>query len=370
MRNGAEVYAVMSPAAQKLLRPDLLEWATGNPVITSLSGKTEHVRLAGQWIGKADLILIAPCTANTVSKIALGIDDTAVTTFASMALGNEIPLIIAPAAHEPMYNNRSVVENMAKLVSLGVEVVKPRVEEGKAKMADSDSIVSAVERTIAPKTLSGKNVLVTSGPTVEFIDPIRVISNLSSGKMGLSLARAAWRRGANVFYIYGGNLTPPPFIGSTRVLTTSEMANAVDKELDTRAYDIFISAAAPADFRPKRRNNKKIPTRRGSVVLKLVPTEKVLERVTSRSPRPFVVAFKAETTESLNELAKGSRRFLSHSSVDMVVANRVGADGPFGSETDEFLVVKGRRIVHLEKDTKENLAYKILNEIQKFIRRN
>jgi len=188
MRHGAEVNAVMSEAAEKLVRPETLEWATGNPVVRRLTGKTEHVRLAGKWKGKADLVLIAPCTANTMSKVAVGIDDTPVTTIASMALGGGIPLVICPAAHEPMYKNPAVVSNMQKLMERGVDFVGPRIEEGKAKMASIDEIVQAVLRSFTRKDMQGKRVVVTGGPTVEFIDPVRVITNLSSGKMGLALA--------------------------------------------------------------------------------------------------------------------------------------------------------------------------------------
>src|SRR2546428_9594094 len=196
MRHGAEVNAVMSEAAEKLVRPETLEWATGNPVIRRLTGKTEHVRLAGKWKGKADLVLIAPCTANTISKVAVGIDDTPVTTIASMALGGGIPLVICPAAHEPMYKNPAVVSNMQRLMERGVDFVGPRIGEGKAKMGGIDGIVQAVLRSFTRKDMQGKRVVVTGGPTVEFIETARGMTNLSSGNMGLALAMEAWGWGA------------------------------------------------------------------------------------------------------------------------------------------------------------------------------
>ena len=165
IRHGAEVVAVMSPAAGRLIRADLLEWATGNPVIRELTGKTEHVRLVGESPMKVDLLLVAPCTANTISKMALGIDDTPVTTFASMAIGNGVPVLVCPAAHEPMYRNRAVMENVKRLEDLGVEVVEPRIEEGKAKIADQQTIVLAVLRLLAKKDLEGKGVLISGGPS-------------------------------------------------------------------------------------------------------------------------------------------------------------------------------------------------------------
>ena len=201
-----------------------MEWATGNPVVRELTGKTEHVRLLGESPEQADLLLVAPCTANTISKIALGIDDTPVTTFASMAIGNGVPVLVCPAAHEPMYRNSAVMENIKRLKEMGVEVVEPRIEEGKAKIADRQTIVLAVLRLLAKKDLEGRSVLVSGGPSAEFIDPVRVITNLSSGKTGLDIATEAWRRGASVSYVYGGSLAPPSSIRSRRIVTTEEMS--------------------------------------------------------------------------------------------------------------------------------------------------
>ena len=183
MRHGADVNAVMSDSAEKLVRPETLEWATGNSVVRRLTGKTEHVRLAGEWEGRADLVLVAPCTANTISKMALGIDDTPVTTLASMALGGGIPLLVAPAAHEPMYRNPAVEANIQRLKDRGVGFVGPKFEEGKAKMATVGEIVDAAIRRLAKKDLEGRKIIITGGPTAEFIDPVRVITNFSSGKM-------------------------------------------------------------------------------------------------------------------------------------------------------------------------------------------
>ena len=168
MRNGAEVSTVMSAMAQKIIHPYLMEWATGNPVVTELTGKIEHVMLAGEGMGKADLVLVAPATANTISKIACGIDDTPVTTVVSTAFGSGIPIMIVPAMHESMYRHPVVTENVRKLGSLGVEFVGPRVEEGKAKIAEVKEIVDAVIRRLTVKRdLAKRKVLVTAGPTLE-----------------------------------------------------------------------------------------------------------------------------------------------------------------------------------------------------------
>lgn len=369
MRHGAEVYPVMSGAAQKLLKADLLEWATGNPVTRSLSGKTEHVRLAGDWPGRADLVLVAPCTANTISKIALGIDDTPVTTFASMALGSKIPLVVCPAAHEPMTRNQAVADNLARLRSRGVEVVEPRVEEGKAKMADNSTIVAAVMRTLAKKDLLGLNVLVTGGPTAEFIDPVRVITNLSSGKMGLSLAADAWRRGARVTYIYGGMLAPPSYIRSRRIVTTDEMLDHVVAAVKKERFDVFMAAAAPADFTPEKMSSKKIPTKEGAFSLTLRPTVKIVEAVRKTMPSTFIVAFKAETVKSLRELESRAKAFLKKSRVDVVVANSVARNKVFGSDYNEVLIVSRGHRVFVPRATKEWVASRIIDVVMRAFRK-
>lgn len=367
IRHGAEVYTVMSKAAKKLITPDLLEWATGNKPITSLTGRSEHVRLAGELSGRADLILIAPCTANTISKIALGIDDTPVTTFASMALGSGIPIIVCPAAHEPMYRNPSVISNLERLKQLSVEVIEPRIEEGKAKMASNEIIVSSVIRALSRKDLSGKSVIVTGGPTVEFIDPVRVITNLSSGKMGVALAEEAWRRGAKVTYIHGGELIPHGRIERIKVSTTEEMLREIIQKLETSHYDILISAAAPADFTPLERREEKISSREGEIILRLRPTRKIINEVRSKWKDIFIVAFKAETTTSMEELEKKARELMNESNIEMVVANSVGEQKVFGSDYNEVLIVTKRGKIHIERDLKENIARKIIDEMVRLI---
>ena len=365
MRHGAEVHAVMTAAAQRLVRADLIEWATGNPVVKSLTGKTEHVRL----IEGADLVVVAPCTANTISKIALGIDDTPVTTVCSMALGSSVPVVLCPAAHEPMYRNPSVVQNLARLKDLGVEVVEPRIEEGKAKIADNMTIVATVVRRLSKGDLAGVGVLVTGGPTVEFIDPVRVITNLSSGKMGLSLALEAWKRGARTKYLYNGSLTPPAFLNAEKFLTTDDMLRLVMKELKAGEYDLYISAAAPADFAPTRRKPTKIPTGRGELTLMLRPTTKIVDEVRRRWPGMFILAFKAETVESIEDLEKKAREYLHETGVSMVAANPVSSDTGFGSDYNEAVLVTKDRAITLGRDLKERLAGKMIDAVSRELRR-
>lgn len=369
MREGAEVYPVMSEAAERLVRPEILEWATGNPVVRKLTGRTEHVRLAGEWRGRADVLVIAPCTANTISKIALGIDDTPVTTLASMALGNSIPVVICPAAHEPMYRNPMVQQNTDRLKQLGVEFVGPKFEEGKAKMAEVGEIVDCVIKTLSAKDMNGMKVVVTGGPTVEYLDPVRVITNLSSGKTGVLLAREAWRRGATVRYIFGGTLWPPQYIPSVRVSTTVEMLNAVLQELQRERCDLFIAAAAPSDFGPANPRDDKIPTRAGSLSVTLVPTPKIVNEVRKRWPELYIVAFKAETVRTGGELEQVARRFLKESGVDMVVANDVSGGKGFGADTNTVMLVGGGRTKVIENETKEMITRQILDRVVSNLRR-
>ena len=249
MRHGAEVFAVMSTMAQKIIHPYLMEWATGNPVVTELTGKIEHVALAGAHVHKAELILVAPATANTIGKIASGIDDTTVTSVASTAFGSKIPIVVVPAMHESMYRHPILDANVQKLKTLGVEFVGPRIEEGKAKIAETEEILQVVIRKLsASKDFDGMKILVTAGPTSEYIDPVRIITNKSSGLMGIEVAREALLRGAEVTLIYGpGTVIPPAEARVIRVETTTEMYEAVVSELKSQKYDAVIAAAAATD---------------------------------------------------------------------------------------------------------------------------
>lgn len=369
MREGAEVYPVLSEAAEKLVRPETLEWATGNPVVRRLTGRTEHVRLAGEWEGKADLVLLAPCTANTISKVALGIDDTPVTTLASMALGGGIPLVVCPAAHEPMYRNPSVESNIARLKALGVEFVGPTLEEGKAKMAGVGAIVDAVVRALSRRDLTGTKVVVTGGPTVEFIDPVRVITNLSSGRTGVALAKEAWRRGARVSYVYGGPLAPPEYVRSVRARTTEDMMEVILAELGKEKCDAFVHSAAPADFAPDEPAAKKIPTANGGIEVRLRPTPKIVDEVRRRWPSLYIVAFKAEAAGSQEELEGAAARFLKESGVDMVVANDVGWGKGIGGATNSVTLLGGGPKKVMKEQGKALIAEAILARVAKALGR-
>jgi len=334
MRRGADVRVVMTPRATQLITPQLMHWATGNEVITELTGKLEHVELA-QW---TDLILTAPTTANTLSKVACAIDDTPVTSVVSVALGLGKPVVVVPAMHGSMYQHKLLQENLARLRSAGVHVLEPRLEEGRAKLPEVQEIVSFVIGLLGPRDMQGMRALVTAGPTIEPIDPIKLITNRSSGKMGIAVARAAAARGAEVTLIYGpGNETPPANIKLVRVQTTAEMHDAFERELGSR-HDIIVSAAAAQDFAVERPAEQKLKHSE-PVTLKLVSAPRVLDGVRKLAPDAFVVGFKAEHDVSDEELLEAAKDKLAEG-LDMVVANDVARSGAgFGTDTNEVVIV-------------------------------
>ena len=372
MRLGAEVYAVMTPMAQRIIHPYLMEWATGNPVVTELTGQVEHVTLAGDHPKKADLILVAPCTANTIGKVAAGIDDTPVTTVLTTAIGSGIPIIIAPAMHGSMYRHSIVLENIRKLESIGIEVLMPRMEEGKAKIPQTGEIVDAViKRLAAERDLEGLRILVTAGPTREYIDAFRFISNPSSGKMGVAIAEEALRRGAEVTLIYGpGTAQPPSGVELIRVESTEEMLNAAVEVLRERHYHVAILAAAAADYGPRERKMVKTPSKMESWTLKLKPLPKIIEAVRKASPETYLVGFKAEYNVSEEELIERAYRRLREVGMNLIVANDVSKEGVgFGYDTNEIYIIDpNRRVIHISKTSKREIARKLLDIVNERLR--
>ena len=374
MRQGAEVFTVMSSMAQKVIHPYLMEWATGNTVVTELTGKIEHVSLVGEHFSKADLVLVAPATANTISKIACGIDDTAVTSVASTAFGSKCTIIIVPAMHESMYNHPILAENINKLKGLGVQFIGPRIEEGKAKIAQTREIVDDIAHRLTTKQdLSGLRVLITAGATIEHIDPVRVLTNKSSGKMGVALAEEALSRGAEVTMVYGlGSSAPPLRANLISVETTEQMHDAVTSELRSKEYDVTIAVAAPADWTPEKPYSFKLSTHRlDSLNLRLKPTAKIIESVKKVSPRTFLVAFRAEYRISRKELIESAYRRLTEAKADLIVVNDVGKKGAgFGTDTNEvFILDKKKETVHVKLTRKREVAEKILNVVSQKIKK-
>jgi phosphopantothenoylcysteine decarboxylase/phosphopantothenate--cysteine ligase len=345
-RRGAVVQPVMSHAASCIIQPDALTYASGRETITKLSGRVEHITYCGEG-GSADLLLIAPCTANTISKIACGIDDTTVTTFATTALGSQKPVIVVPAMHLSMYHHPAVIENIAKLKTWGVEIVDPRVEEGKAKIADSEEIVLRCERAVLGTALGGKKVLITSGPCREPVDDIRVLTTRSSGQMGRELALQAFRLGADVTVIHRDTF---PCVNNVFVETAVEMRSAVHRCFSERGADIYISAAAISDFAPKRVDGK-IPSGK-PVTLFLEPLPKVLSEVIDHY-KALIIAFKLGRTPK-----KLAKKMLDQG-VAMVLMN---APETMGSSRGEYMLLTRNGELPLS-GTKEEIACAIWNAV-------
>ncbi|MDN7023568.1 bifunctional phosphopantothenoylcysteine decarboxylase/phosphopantothenate--cysteine ligase CoaBC [Methanoculleus sp. FWC-SCC1] len=327
-RRGAVVQAVLSEAAAGIISPEALTYATGRPAITRCTGLVEHVVYCGEG-GEADLLLIAPCTANTIGKIACGIDDTAVTTFATTALGRGMPVVLVPAMHESMYRHPAVAGNLERLKNWGIDIVDPRIEEGKAKIAETDRIVLAAERALSGKPLAGRKVLITSGACAEPVDDVRVLTTRSTGMMGRALAREAYRLGAEVTVVHSGSA---PAVRNIPVSTAAEMREAVLRQCHEEGVDIYISAAAISDYAPERREGK-IPSGEAQNI-RLNPLPKLLDAVI-RACRPVTVAFKLgwdAEEQAAAMLGKGAA---------MVVANTPPAMG--AAEGSFVLVTKDGR---------------------------
>ena len=357
MRQGAEVRVAMSKKATDLITPELMHWASGNPVIDDLTGRVEHVDL-GQW---ADIVLVAPATANSIGKMASGIGDTPPTALVSVVRGLDKPTVIVPAMHESMYKQDITGNNVSKLEDLGMHFLEPNYEEGKAKLPSVDQIVEFVIGLTRPKDLSGLSVLVTAGPTYEEVDPVRVLTNRSSGKMGIETAKAAAIRGAEVTLIYGpGTEEPPASVRTVHVKTTEDMLNAVEEELDEKKYDLMVAAAAPQDFKPEEFSNEKL-RRDEKISLDLVPTDSILERAGEVSPETYRIGFKAECGVSDDELETASKMEMEKYGLDMVVGNDVARSGAgFNTDTNDVLILSGTDKLQI-KGSKFEIANSILD---------
>ncbi|MGA9098848.1 MAG: bifunctional phosphopantothenoylcysteine decarboxylase/phosphopantothenate--cysteine ligase CoaBC [Methanotrichaceae archaeon] len=361
IRRGADVHCIMSPAARQILHPFALEYASASPVITEITGKVEHVEFCGIG-GKADLFLIAPATANTIGKIACGIDDTPVTTFATTAIGSGKPVMVVPAMHEAMYCHPAVMKNIDALRSMGVIVIDPRVEEDKAKIADNSRIVLEVERLLGKNDLSGKRILITSGSNAERIDPIRILTNRASGKTGAEVALEAYRRGADVAIVHRFNQGLP--FREIYAESAMEMLDAVMDEL-SKGYDAMISAAAVADYTLDP-SSEKIKSGQ-ELVLRLKPTKKIIRTVRDAYPNLKIVGFKAETNVPEDELAKRAEQSMYASRLDIVVANEIGSKG-MGTDENKVMIIDRKGNKTWVEGKKMAIARSIIDKLSEVLR--
>jgi len=347
-RKGASVQVVMSGAAAGIVTPEALTYACGRPAITRISGMVEHVTFCGDG-GSANLLVIAPCTANTISKIACAIDDTPVTTFATTAIGSGMPVIIVPAMHHSMFRHPGLTENIEKLEAWGIRILSPRIEEGKAKIAEIGEIVLEAERAVMGKPLAGKKVLVTSGPCRETVDDVRILTTRSSGTMGKELALQAFRLGADVTIVHGDSI---PCVTNINAESAKEMRDAVMNELAIRGgTDIYISAAAISDFAPERTHGK---IRSGKpAVVRLSPLPKLLDEV-MQEYSPFAVAFKIE------QKPEGPAKAMLKKGIAVVLMNHPDT---MGSSTGDYEILTSQGSEKLS-GSKEEIAKDIWKTIR------
>jgi phosphopantothenoylcysteine decarboxylase/phosphopantothenate--cysteine ligase len=357
-RNGARVIAAMTEAATRIVHPDALWFATGEPPVVGLTGDVEHVRWMGEREDRADLLLIAPATANTIGKVALAIDDTPVTTFATTALGTGVPVVVAPAMHGTMWQHEGVLRNIERMREMGVEVVHPREEENKAKLADAGTIVAHCVRALSGAgPLRDRRVVVVAGSTEEPIDRVRVMTNRSSGATGVALAEEAFARGARVTMLLGRHeVAPPPYVDVVRFSTVDDLMRATgDVPADTA---LVLVPAAIGDYRQTTTVRGKLSSGKPELELRLEPTPKVLPALRSAAPDAVLVSFKLEVGTDDEQLEAIARQRLVAGPMDVVVANdleRVSAD------SHPAVIVPAEGNVRFFEGAKVDLAAAILD---------
>ena len=326
-RQGHSVKAFMTKEATKIIHPNALEFATGQEVVLELTGKIEHVKYS-----QADLILVAPATANTISKFAYKISDNPVNTLLITAYGHNTPIVFVPSMHDSMYD--AVSENVEKLKSDGIKFVNPRIDEGKAKFPAIEDIVlesirtvnlDKVNKGIVDNNIAGKNILISLGGTFEEIDPIRGISNRSSGRMGLELAKEAFIRGANITILAAHHeVDIPKAFNVINTESTVVMSKKIGELIPD--FDIFISTAAISDFTPINKEDFKISSSY-NLTLEFEPVSKIIQKIKEINEDIFLVGFKAEYDISEEKMIECARTQMQKAGTDLVVANDVSHKG-------------------------------------------
>jgi phosphopantothenoylcysteine decarboxylase / phosphopantothenate---cysteine ligase len=363
IRHGAEVQAVMTTEAARIISPEAIEFATGHPPVLKLSGGVEHVTLLGPGEGQADLYLIAPATANTVAKIAHGIDDTPVTSCASVALGGGVPILLAPAMHSMMGQNPAVVESLEKLRAWGAGIVFGPSVEGEAKIASPDEVAAAVLHRLAAGPWKGAHVTVIGGASREPIDAVRSVTNQSSGATAVALAVQAFYRGAEVGLWAGALEVPvPSWIPVRRWGAVSDLLALARRRRNelARSVAVFVPAAL-SDFTLEPRAGK-IPSRATRrLTLTLGPAPRVLPELRRMAPSPTrLVAYKLLAGAGTEELERAGRELAEEVGADWVVANDVSVVGT--AEANVLVLPRGeaRRWI---RGPKGEVAGKILDDL-------
>lgn len=355
IRHGAHVIPVMTPAATRIIHPDALEFATGHTPILRLTGETEHVSLCGNVKNPADLLLISPCTANTISKIAHGIDDTAVTTCATTALGSRVPIMLVPAMHLSMYDHTIIQHNIDRCKRAGIHVVDPTLRGNKAKLPVTEEIVSSVIRILGTQDLANKNILIIGGATAESIDDVRVLTNRSSGKTAIHLAQQAFYRGGTLELWLGHAYEQvPEYIKTVRFTSLTTLMSLL-KKTTLKHFDSIILCAALADYLPVKQKGK-IPSGMKKLIIDCTPAPKIISLLRTKAPEAKIVGFKVES--SSRGLEKKANTLLNTNHLDAVIANTICG---FGSTHNDIWIVSAKRKCTHKKGTKEQLANDILD---------
>jgi phosphopantothenoylcysteine decarboxylase/phosphopantothenate--cysteine ligase len=360
MRHGANVTCVASNAVTKLVQPDYFRWATGNEVITKLTGELEHIRLADY--NKSDLIVVYPATANTLGKLANGIDDTPVSTVLTVGFGSKIPILMCPAMHASMYDNLAVKKNIEFLKNK-IEFLSPQMIEGKAKASEPEDVLEYVLKKFGfSSILKNKKILMTAGPTVEYIDPLRVITNQSSGKTGVLLASELISAGSKVTLVYGPGVEKPPKGAKViKVLTSKEMYETVKKQMKKK-FDVMIMAAAVADYTPENPSKKKIKSTQNKIKISLKRVPKIIDHIKKFQKNIILVGFKAEVNLSKKDLIRVARKKLQESNADIIIANNIGSSRyKKNPNNNEVLIIDSGKV--------RSSGWKKKQKIVKFIRK-
>ena len=366
MRHGADVTCVTSNAVTKLIQPDYFKWATGNEVITRLTGELEHIRLADYK--QSDLVIVYPATANTLGKLANGIDDTPVSTVLTVGFGSKIPILMCLAMHESMYNNLAVKKNIDFLKNK-IQFVNPQMVEGKAKAPEPEDVLEIVLKKFGiTSKLKNKKVLMTVGPTIEYIDPVRVITNLSSGKTGMLLASELISAGAKVTIVYGpGSEKPPKNTKIINVKTSKEMFDAVINELKKK-FDIIIMAAAVSDYTPENNFKSKIKSDKKSLIIRLKKAPKIIEQVKKFQKDALLIGFKAESNVSKNFLIRSAQKKMKDIDANIMIANDIGKKYQKNPNNNQIFIIDNDKIISSGWNKKEKIVKLIRKEIEKKIK--
>lgn len=369
-KKSIDVHVIMTDSAAQFVTPLSFQSLSQNPVVGDMfqepkSWEIQHISLAE----KADLFVIAPATANVIGKIANGIADDMLTT---TVMATKAPVLVAPAMNTNMYENPIVKRNIETLRELNYHFVEPEEGRlacgvvGKGKLAETEKIVDTIEMLLySPKDLQGKKVLITAGPTREDIDPVRFITNRSTGKMGYAIAKAARDRGAEVTLISGpSNLSAISNINHIDVYSAQDMYDAVIERAEKA--DIIIKSAAVADYRPEEKSSKKIKKSDDDLSIRLTRNKDILQSLGRTKSRQVLVGFAAES----NDLLENAKSKMERKNLDMIVANDITMKGAgFGVDTNIVkIIMKNGDIVELPSMNKEELAHELLNQILKIER--